>query len=229
MAFTWRTSKAGNTGGVQANFTITEPTSIASGDFEFVVVSGGPGTGTVTTPTGWTKLGDAAGTNAHFYVFYVTGGRGASAPTLTFTTSGGTGGWEWVSCAVAGSNHTIDASATTTLSTLTNPDAPSATASFTNDEAIAIGFNWTGSGTAWGAPTGYTIRSVNTAGLDEVVASKDLAASGAENPAAFTGGGGANDTWAVTLLLENSTPTGGGATTWGPWGLADGWNRIVQP
>jgi hypothetical protein len=213
QAFTWRTSKEAVDGSSTTTMTITEPTGIANGDYEFMVADMPNTTLTLTTPTGWTQVFTALGSATRVYVFAVTGGRGASAPTLAFTKSATTNGTEWHSLAFSGSNATIDASGQTTVTTGTTPDPPSATATFTNDEAIAIGMGFSGSSTAWTAPTGYTIRSINTAGLDLAVASKDLSASGAENPSTFTGAAGSNNIWAATILVENSSPTSGGATT----------------
>lgn len=202
MAYTWRTNKTGSAAGT--SIVVTEPTSAASGDWEFVLIATSSNAITVGTPAGWTLFGTSAGVNTRFYIFYVTGGRGGSAPGLTFTASGGSG-HEWHCLGVAGSNVTIDASATAVLATATNPDPPSATATVASTESIAIGFNFAGA--TWTAPSTYSMRSVNTGGLDCAVASKDLVGTGAENPGTFTGPGGANDVWAATILLQ---PTGGG-------------------
>ena len=198
MAFTWRTSK---TGVGSVSVTIVEPTSAALGDFEFALFAMGAATDTLATPAGWTQLfASGAGTNTRYYVFSVTGGRGASAPGLVFTVTG-SGTLEWHCLGVAGSNLVIDASAAQAITTGTTPDPPSATATQGGDEAIAIGFNFAGA--TWTKPSGYDlIRSINTGGLDCVAASKDLTAAGAENPGTFTGPGSSNDIYAVTILLQ---------------------------
>lgn len=207
-AYTWRTSSNGVAG--TATFSITEPTSAASGDFEFCAMDTPTNATTITTPSGWTLGGTAAaGTNTKFFVYYVTGGRGAGAPTLSFVASAS--GVEWQCGGFSGSNATLDATfAQTTNTAGTAPDPPSATAVQTTDEAIAIGGNFSGSSGSWTAPTGYTIRSVNGTGLDLVFASKDLSASGAENPSTFGGATGSNDNWGATILVQASG--GGGAT-----------------
>lgn len=215
-AFTWRTSKEGSTGANNpTSVTVTEPTGIASGDWEFALFSVSSAC-TVTTPSGWTKLGSSQ-TGAGYWIYYVTGGRGGSAPTLSFTMSGCTGslGAEWHCLAVAGSNVTIDASTAGTASASgTNPHPPAATATQTTDESIIFGFNFASATTTWTAPAGYTVRSINGA-LDCVVASKDLSSSGTETPGAFTGDGTAGAIWSYTVLLE---ATGGG----GPPGCKNG-------
>ena len=210
MAYTWRTSQTGSSAG--ATITVVEPTSAASGDWEFVLISVSSNAITVATPSGWTLFADSgAGANTRFYIFYVTGGRGASAPGLNFTASGGAG-HEWHCLGVAGSNVTIDASATQAIATGTNPDPPSATAIQTSDESIAIGFNFAGA--TWVTQAGYTIRSLNSGGLDCVASSKDLVGSGAENPAVFTGPGAANDIFAATILLQAAAD---GLVAYQPW------------
>lgn len=40
---------------------------------------------------------------------------------------------------------------------------------------------------------------------------------------------GASTTWFALVFSLAPATGGGGATNWGPWGLSDGWNRIVQP
>lgn len=212
-AFSWRTSKRGTCTSSPATCVVTEPTGVASGDWQFAIIAEAL-LCTVTTPAGWTQFGTASGTNANFYIYYVTGGRGASAPTLTFTNNGNAAclQGEWHTLGLAGSNVTIDTSATAALiNSSTNPDPPASTANFTNDEAIAIGCNWAGA--TWTAPGTYTLRSLNTGGLDCAAASKDLSASGSENPATFTGPAAADNVWAATILIENSSPTAGGACT----------------
>lgn len=201
MAYPWRTSKTGTSASLSC--TITEPTSAASGDVEFAVFAMGTPTQTITTPSGWTLLFDSgAGAVSRYYIFCVTGGRGGSAPGLVFTISTTTG-LEWHSLAFAGATTTADASAAQAIVNGTNPDPPSASASTTTDEAVAFGFNFAGA--TWTAPTGYTMRSINTGALDCAVASKDLSASGAENPSTFTGPGSTSDIYGVTILYKALT------------------------
>lgn len=204
MAYTWRTSKEGVTG-TTTTLTVVEPTGIASGDYEFVVIGTASAAQTVTTPSGWTLVAHpTAGASTGVYVFSVTGGRGGSAPGLNFTLSVNTAGAEWHCLAVGGSNLTIDASAfNASVASTGSPDPPSATAVQTTDEAIALVMNFAGNSASLTPPAGYTMRSVNTSGLDWGVASKDLAASGAENPAVFTGWvNTTSDNWAGTILLQ---------------------------
>jgi hypothetical protein len=204
----WRTSKQGTNSSANT-FTVTEPTGIAQGDFEFVLVSVSAAS-SVSTPAGWTLL-NAVGPAAKFFIFYVTGGRGASPPTLTFTGTFSGGSLEWHCLAFTNGSVNIDASATTTLGQRTTPNCPSAVATGSSDEALAIAFNWDGSVSGgWAAPSGYTIRSVNGFALDCVCASKTLSAAGAEDPGAYnaSNGGGPNDTWEVTLLIGDASVGG---------------------
>lgn len=198
MAYTWRTSKTGTSASLSC--TVTEPTNIAAGDVEFAYFAAGSAVQTIATPAGWTQMFDSgAGTNTRYYLFCVTGGRGGSAPGLVFTISTTTV-LEWHTAAFAGANVTADASAAQALTSGRFPDPPSANASTTTDEALAFGFNFNGA--TWTHPA-YTIRSVNTGALDCVLASKDLAASGAEDPAAFGGPPvGNTDIYAVTILYQ---------------------------
>lgn len=222
MAYTWRASKEGTVG--SASIIVTEPTSAAQGDWEFVLIATGLKTTTVATPAGWSLFGDSgAGVNTRYYIFYVTGGRGGSAPGLTFTASD-TSTHEWHCCGVAGSNTVIEASAIQALATTQFPNPPAASASIAGCEAIAIGFNFAGA--TWGHPTYNAIRSVNTGALDCVAASKDLMVAGSEDPAAFTGPGGSNDVYAATILLQPLSIAG----TSGP-GVDDQWRRApaLQP
>lgn len=210
-AFTWRTStRAASTG--TTTFSVTEPTGITSGDFEFCTMATNGNGATISTPAGWTQQFTAAGSNTRVYVFVVTGGRGGSAPTLSFVST--TTGNEWHCGAFGGSNVTIDASTNGTMLTAstTQPDPPAATAVQTTDEAVAFAMNFNGTTATATAPSGYTLRSVTAAGLDIAFASKDLAASGSENPAAFAGWGTtANDVWGGTILVQSSG--GAGATS----------------
>jgi hypothetical protein len=196
---TWRTSKEGTNGSANT-FTVIEPTGIASGDFEFVLVSSNTGSA-ITTPSGWTLFGSANGANGKFYIFYVTGGRGGSAPTLVFNGTFTSGSIEWHCLAFTNGSVAIDASATTTLGSRTTPDCPSATAIGTTDESLAIAFQFTGG--TWTAPSGYTLRSINTGGLDCMCSSKTLVAAGAENPAAYNAVA-SSDTWEATILVGAS-------------------------
>ena len=199
---TWRTSKTGT--GLSSNLNLSEPVGAANGDYQIVQLACPHGTpGTIGGTTGWTLLRSGTGTNGDFYVYVQVR---SGAPTLTWTATGSWTGTEWHYHSFAPpSNKTwsTDTSAQTAVTTGTNPDAPSATASQTGDESVALGFNWAGG--TWTAPSTYSLRSVNTGGLDCSCASKTLTASGAENPAAFSGGSGSNDLYAVTVLVKQTT------------------------
>jgi hypothetical protein len=81
--------------------------------------------------------------------------------------------------------------------------------------ALALGYTYSGSDTGgYGAPSGYSVISDNTAGNDLVVASKLLSGSGSVNPGAFTNTvANSGDNWAATLLLA---PSGISPPTAGP-------------
>jgi hypothetical protein len=202
---------------------LSEPAGTVSGDFLIALVLVNQTSHIITRPTGWTNLynlvspASTGSVTAGFCcdVSYII--RGGSAPSLSWTAAaGGTiQYWEGHILGFTGVDNVspIDANsaAGTTGTGTTAPDPPAATAIGTNDMAIALGIQWAGANTTWTAPTGYTLRSDNTAGNDGIMASKLLSSSGSEDPSAFTTGVlSSSDFWnGATVLLKAAS---GGAT-----------------
>lgn len=205
MATTWRTGTQGNNGSANT-VTVTEPGSAALDDYQVLVVTA-PAAATVNTPAGWAATNTQTGTNAKIITFTRTRGAGAGTLTVTGTFGGSTLEWTFASVNV-GSTPVVDTSAFQTVAQLTTPDPPSATATGDIDEAIAIGVNWFGAN-AGGAtvPGGYTARTPAAQFQDCRIASKTLAAAGAENPGTFTNYGGSDTGLGGTILLLLSTAT----------------------
>jgi hypothetical protein len=115
------------------------------------------------------------------------------------------------------SGDAVSASAESTSGSRTNPDGPAVTPT-QNDALIwSIGFQWTGPSAIWGGPTNYTLRSGTIAGgstdLTGIAAASRVLCGGsgaAENPGAFSGGAGADDTWEVTGAFAPEPAGGGG-------------------
>lgn len=212
------------TGGSNAP-TGTEPASTANGDGLFALVIHERSANAITAPTGgeWTQLwegGSPSGASSGFRYWIGWLIRGASAPNLVWGSSGtGSPYWEVHIMRVTGTldSTAIDASTagTTASGQTTGPNPPAATAGGSSDLAIAMGVHWNGSGSAgWTAPSGYTLRSNNTAGNDAMFATKTLTASGSEDPGVFTTNQALNGDAlnGPTLLIQDAAPAGGSST-----------------
>jgi hypothetical protein len=166
---------------------------------------------TPTPPTGWTTINSGSSTNGHFNYFLQYIVRGASAPSLT-TTYTGNQVREWFIVCYSGVNATpIDSQGTEAKvgASASAPDPPATVAVGSSALAFACGIGWNGAPAAgWGAMSGYTKRegapsTEGTLGFNVLGgAEKQLAASGSENPAAFTGTPlVTDDTWGQTITL----------------------------
>jgi len=212
IAFTNESHDIAN--GAGGPLTMSEPTGTAQGDV-LVCVFMITGANTFTPPSGWTTLysGTSATSNFKYNLSYIV--RGASAPNLTWTYNG----IPYHECHILGfsgcdTTTPIDAQAQTAShqGVNTNPDPPSVTAVSATTMALGIGINWNGAGgSTWGTSGGYTIRTTNAAGVDVVIATKSLSASGAEDPPAFTGvsTGGSADIWEASITLDAASVVAG--------------------
>lgn len=154
--------------GWTALYTLTSPRGTTSSGFKTVA---GYIAWTGTQPA--TAFANASGYREAFIV--ALSGANTSSPIDSQSASGGTA---------------------QQVSTFTPCDPPSTTAVAAATLAISGAINWNGSGTAWVASTGYTIRSNNAAGNDSVLQTKTLSAAGAEDPSTITGGASGNgDLW----------------------------------
>lgn len=222
MAVTFRSKN--EVVGTGTSPTVTEPASAASGDMllAFYLTTN---TGAPTLPAGWTSIYNGSSTNTAWRVGYIS--RGGSAPSYAFTHTGNIYREAHVMCVQGATTITFDAQSTTgsvVTSSSLGPNPTAVVAVAASSLAVAGGFNFGTSGT-WTAPSGYTLRTLNTGGIDVVMATKSLAASGSEDPAVFTiSAVVADNLWngfAVTF-----TDVGAGASTWGPLlGLQN--NRLV--
>lgn len=196
------------TPGVVANATPLEPSGAVVGDFFLGLALTESAAPSLTRPTGWTVIPSASGLAAGAFRYDLSWiVRGASAPALTWTCAAVYREAFVLRLTGVDTTNPIDSSAVSTIGTLNNPDPPSTTAVDAAAFAVAVAIGWNGSATAW-AHAVYTIRSNNAAGNDGIMATRQLSASGAENPAAFTGSGGVSGaTWGCTVTL---LPAGGG-------------------
>lgn len=186
--------------------TLSEPASVRQSDFYLALAIVDNVSTVLTQPAGWTVLYSGASFTPSFKynVSYIV--RGSAAPALGWTITG-TAYREVHIFAFRGvhTSQPIDSSVNGGNASVTiNPDPPSNTVINSDAMSVALGVSWAGSTSAW-AHAAYTIRSVNTAGVDAIAASRLLTVPGAENPAAFTGGsGGGTDCWSATVALKQA-------------------------
>jgi hypothetical protein len=193
--------------------TPTEPAGATAGDALIALYLTDAGAAP-TLPGGWTSLYNGTQGTVTWRVGYII--RGGSAPSYAFTHTGSVYREVHVVCLQGAATLTLDSqSATGTSGTSThNPDPPSTTAVQTTSLAVAGGINYGAVG-AWSASAGYTIRSLNSGGIDGAIETKSLSASGAENPAAMTMNQ-SGDYWDGFTVTFTDTAGGGGATIGGP-------------
>lgn len=185
--------------------TPAEPTGAAENDI-FVAIMVGAAALTLGLPSGWSSLYAGSGSVMEFLVGWIR--RGASAPSLTFTTVGSNYSEVRIAafsgCLTSGS--VIDsqsASGGTGTATPGYPDPPSTTAVGSACMAVCGGGRWNDFGTSITAPTGYTAVVNNNDA--QALAYKLLSGSGAEDPSAFGGSkaDASGDTWhGFTITLS---------------------------
>lgn len=208
----------------------SEPASTSTGDLLVVI-------GYVSDKTGLTASGCTLLTFDHssgytIYIAYKYATAGNDQQTVSWTNSNfGTGrmyAWTDVHATTAFYNSSKGSDTTSTTKT-----APSVNATYTNDLWVVVGIEDDFSG--WGTvPTGFTEiiddSGNNLSGI--YVANKLLSASGATGTADLTSTGTSGG-FAISFLISDSTPTGGGGPT--PVSLAGtmpaftGGLRIKQP
>jgi hypothetical protein len=178
--------------GLAANPTSTEPVGASIGDVLLAMIHSEDGTAP-TPPTGWTSL--YSGSRAHgggdtmlWNVAWIK--RGASAPSLAWTTTSGYN--EITTVCVQDSDGTIAAQSATGGDAESNthlPDPPSVGVPTNNNLTVCGGMTWQGAAAGgWGPPTGYTNQGDTNTGTCSCMASKAGVAAGTENPGVFTNG-----------------------------------------
>jgi hypothetical protein len=205
------------TGTAAGSGAVTEPASAASGDVFVALCLVDAVATSLLRPTGWTNiLNDTTGAGGmDFDISWVA--RGGSAPNLSWTW---TGSWYYevhiLRFTGVDNVSPIDAQGTLVKSTSGNKgnsqagsdvDPPAVIAATTNTMAIAIAGHWTGSSSAWSAPTNYTMRSTNTAGLDGMMATRLLTGTGSEDPNEFfeSTNTALNHLFAMTITLKEAS------------------------
>ena len=193
--------------GIGTSVTGTEPTGTVQNDVLIALYIVDSTSGTLGIPSGWTSIysGVSPTPNYRYNLCYIV--RGASAPSLAFTHTGSVYR-ELFIMSYSGCNTNAPINASVDGGGFTSnpqaPNPPSATATVANAMALAIGIGWNGSASGgWTPPSGYTMRTDNTAGNDVMVASKLLVSAGAEDPGAFGNGtvSGSTDGWQATVIL----------------------------
>lgn len=200
MAVTFRNATALIGSGTSP--TGTEPSGTASGDVlvAFIEVD----TADVTAPAGWTNLvgGQVTQATTRFLVSYIV--RGGSAPSLVWTFTGSVfRELHIIGLQTSGGTITLDSQSAaggkgTDGASTTQPNPPATVASASSSLSVCGGNQTIAAAIgAAVAPSGYTLRSLNTAAVDTAMATKALSASGSEDPGAFSGfsAGGTHDWW----------------------------------
>jgi hypothetical protein len=211
MAVTFRALSTGVNTTATGNSTDTEPAGAVSGDVLIAMVVADAAT-TIGKPAGWTQLYTGTQGGMDFEVDYIV--RGGSAPSLTWTFSGSSIYREIQILALKSDTTSVvldsQSSSGGTGNASHNPDPPATTAVASASLSVTGGasFNYTGN---WAAQSGYTIRTHNTgSAYDGAMCTKSLAASGSENPAAFTGLTATGDYWdgfTVTFTDAGAAPS----------------------
>lgn len=179
--------------GTGTDATPSEPAGAAENDI-FLAIFHCASAGTPGLPAGWTELYTGTDPFDGFFDYKVAWiRRGASAPSLTFTTGSSVRREVFI--------HAISGAITTgspiddddrAQNTDPDPDPPAITTLADNSLIISFGVCWIGSGgTQWVAPTGYTIIGDNTLGNYTYNARKNTLKSpaGTEDPGVFDGSG----------------------------------------
>lgn len=192
-----------------------EPAGTASGDILIFLGVIDAAATTWNRPAGSTSLYSGTLTDFKYELSWVA--RGGGAATTLWSKNAASLYYEIYCLAISGGNTSAldatSASGATGSATSHNPDPPAVTAVNSACLAICGGIYWNGSGTSWGAPSGYTIRSNNAAGNDGVMATKLLSASGSENPGAFSGtNSGTSHNYWDGFTITIAPPGAGGAT-----------------
>lgn len=199
--------------GTGTSFTMTEPTGATDGDILSAMIliadtfSGFTIDGTWSSPLFNTDVGPFT------YKQYDMRRSGAPALGVSWTTSRY---YEWVLIATSGavsSGTFIDASAAGTPTTGVNVDPPAITTTTANTIIYALGTHWAGYGGGTSGPAGWggTVR-FNEAGYDQIVASLEVAAVGANNPGTFGNSllGASDSMCGFTFAIASEASGGGG-------------------
>lgn len=218
---TFRAKNTGINRTATGNETPSEPAACANGDAEVATVI----TETAATPgapAGWTVLSSGTqGTFKWLFAYLIRSG----APSMVFTMGAGSTYREiQIICLTGATTITLDSQSSAGgqgNASAHNPDPPATTAVQTTSLAVMMGANWGGPSSPGpiAAPAGYTLRTdgLLASGYDGQMSTKSLAASGSENPGAFTsftGNGSAFDYYdGFTVTF---TDAGGGATATTP-------------
>lgn len=197
-----------NDTGASTGFTVTAPTGFVDTDVALLFTLVENPHSAFTINASWTQI---FATDVGPFTYRVHWLRRSGAPNfaVSWTTSRY---YEWVCIASSGcvtSGSPIDVSAAGTPGTTSIVDPPSVTINTAETLAYAVGTNWAGYGVT-AAPTGYTNRFSPAAAYDQIIASKTLAAAGAENPDGFGNALGTDSSCGFTIALASVSGGGGG-------------------
>lgn len=193
--------------GTGTSFTGTEPTGSANDDIHLYFILVEDTHSNFSINASWTNIFTTDVGPFTFRVYWL---RRSGAPSLgiSWTTSRY---YEWVLIATSGavaSGSPIDASAAGTPTTVQDVDPPAVTLVTNETLVYAVGTNWSGYGTT-AAPSGYTNRFSPGTSFDQVIASKAVASSGSENPAAFGSALGSDSACGFTIAIGSVSAAGG--------------------
>jgi hypothetical protein len=195
---------------------VTEPAGCTSGDVEIALTLTVSSATSLTRPASWTNLYNGTSTTPKFDYDVSWIARTGSAPSLTWTWTGSVYYEVHILCISGADTSAIDGSSTLAGGASGNPqssivDPAAVTVATTNAFSVAIGVHWNGSAPSWIAPAtpAYTMRSDNTSGNDGMMATRQLTATGSENPDGFDSAGGVADDWIAVLVVFKEAAAGG--------------------
>jgi len=194
-------------GGYGASYSVASPTGTVSGDILVHVVQYN---GTLTTPTGWTKLVEAAGSFSGAVYARVANGTStddfAGSPSIA------------IGASIAYSDHGCSAATDVVYATpvLTSLDPPNLSAGSSKEWMWCAWYANTAAD-AMTPPTGYTERVDYQGDGRTVTIAEKLATASSENPGAFTGSGGTFWSYAGTFAIPPAVAAAGllPASYWG--------------
>lgn len=204
----YRGSGAVASGNGVTSRTVNDSASFGAGDL--LIVEGYISDATGLAATGW-NLTTHAASGFDYVVLWKAGanGGGSDDVTVSWTNSGFASLQMHAFQNVNATTPIYNITAGTPVAS-TSKTAPSVNATYTNDLWVVMGME-DNFGT-WSVDTGFTEHIDGGASAGNLVASKALSASGATGTATMTSAG-STDGLVVSMLISDTTPTGGGGAT----------------
>lgn len=188
MAITTRATSTGPSNSATST-TITLPTGTVANDLT-VIVGGFAGAtvgNSVTTPVGWTVIGNANGMFAVYRKFV-----GGDSNNVTFTTSDSANSWQTVAASFIGCDTTTPVDVFSSFFELLVSDrgvtypAPSVNPNFTNDLLLACFVDGTTLGDTQSVPSGFSSVIASVGGPSTLITEKQLSSAAVTGNAVTT-------------------------------------------